>query len=163
MFFKENIEKYLCRKKEEEVKIVTRLKTAAKKTFTAFLVVLTMVSSTFVVAPFTNVSAASTDFENRFSKQAVIEANKLIPYIKYDLNGKWYDNGTGYAVSNLVTECNGFVRRTLVNTVYALEKQGVTIPAEYARLKTVTSNGLDMRGIHHDEIIPLYSGFFCFN
>ena len=124
---------------------MNKLNAAVRKTFTAFLVVLTVLVSSVVMKPI-SVSAETKGWESAFSAQIVEEGKKMVGKVKYDLDGKWYDNGKGYSTSNLSTECNGYVRRILVNALYAVEGKGVELPSAYQGLKTVTTGGLDLIG-----------------
>ena len=127
------------------MKKTNKLRFAVKKTFTAFLVVLTVLVSSVVMKPI-SVSAETNGWERAFSEQVVEEGKKMVGKVRYQLGGKWYDNGKGYSASNLTTECNGYVRRILVNAVFAVEGKGVVLPDAYQGLKTVTTGGLDLQG-----------------
>ena len=75
-----------------------------------------------------SVSAEVSDnWELAFSKQVIEEGKKMIGKVKYQLDGKWYDNGRGYSTSNLATECNGYVRRILVNALFKVNSTGIIL------------------------------------
>lgn len=133
-------------------KLINRLK---KTTLTTIAFVLVLTSVTYTAMDVSASSMSVQEMEVKFSEQVLIESEKMLGRTTYRLSSPWYGGSTGYddhATKKLVTECNGFVRRVLVNTVYALEARYGTALTNlpewkaYQGLKQVTSNGLDMSG-----------------
>src|SRR5690554_6429156 len=116
------------------------------KKILTFILSLTILLSTLTLSSTPVFAQEPTAFEKAFSEQVLVEAQKMMGRVRYGLGSKWYSSGTGYSLNYLTTECNGYVRRILVNTVYALESQGYNVPNEYKGLKNVVADGLEMRG-----------------
>lgn len=125
-----------------------QMKKIIQNILSSFLVsALLLTSTTFT----TEVSASSNrDALNQYQRLIISEGAKMAPNTSYHLSGKWYSNSggkAGYSTSKLVTECNGFVRRILVNALIKSKEQGVVLDKAYDRLLNITGDGLDLRGV----------------
>ena len=116
-----------------------------KKIEIKLLIVFSLFFTTITLAPVV-VAANNSTVIQEFQKQVITEGKLLKGKVNYNLNGKWHDSGHGYSTKHLATECNGYVRRILVNAVFALESKGYDLPSSYQGLKIVTNDGLDLRG-----------------